>query len=76
MATTSKQVTSAMEDYLKAIYRLEERDTAVTTQQLAGELGVSGASVTNMLKRLADLKLVNYFLAVVSAREIRRVVVS
>ena len=49
-----------MEDYLKAIYRLEERDTAVTTQQLAGELGVSGASVTNMLKRLAELKLVNY----------------
>jgi DtxR family Mn-dependent transcriptional regulator len=60
MATTSKQVTSAMEDYLKAIYRLEERDVAVTTQQLAGELGVSGASVTNMLKRLAELKLVNY----------------
>ena len=49
-----------MEDYLKAIYRLEERDVAVTTQQLAGELGVSGASVTNMLKRLAELKLVNY----------------
>jgi DtxR family Mn-dependent transcriptional regulator len=49
-----------MEDYLKAIYRLEERDLSVTTQQLATALGVSGASVTNMLKRLADLKLVDY----------------
>lgn len=49
-----------MEDYLKAIYRLEERDLSVTTQQLASALGVSGASVTNMLKRLADLKLVDY----------------
>jgi DtxR family Mn-dependent transcriptional regulator len=56
----SKQVTSAMEDYLKAIYRLEERGSAVTTHQLANELDVSGASVTNMLKRLAELKLVDY----------------
>jgi DtxR family Mn-dependent transcriptional regulator len=56
----SKQVTPAMEDYLKAIYRLEERGSAVTTHQLANELDVSGASVTNMLKRLAELKLVDY----------------
>lgn len=58
--STSKQVTHAMEDYLKAIYRLEERGHAVTTQKLAQELAISGASVTNMLKRLADLKLVDY----------------
>jgi DtxR family Mn-dependent transcriptional regulator len=59
-ATDAKQVTHAMEDYLKAIYRVEEGDRAVTTQLLAGELGVSGASVTNMLKRLDELKLVAY----------------
>jgi DtxR family Mn-dependent transcriptional regulator len=56
----SKQVTHAMEDYLKAIYRLGERGSTVTTQQLAAELDVSGASVTNMVKRLAELKLVDY----------------
>lgn len=55
-----KQVTHAMEDYLKAIYRLAERDVAVTTQQLGNELAVSGASVTNMVKRLDELKLVEY----------------
>jgi DtxR family transcriptional regulator, Mn-dependent transcriptional regulator len=57
---SSKQVTHAMEDYLKAIYRLEERDMAVTTQQLGHEVNVSGASVTNMVKRLDELKLVEY----------------
>jgi DtxR family Mn-dependent transcriptional regulator len=56
----SKQVTHAMEDYLKAIYRLEEQGVPASTQHLAQDLGISGASVTNMLKRLADLNLVDY----------------
>jgi DtxR family Mn-dependent transcriptional regulator len=56
----TKQVTHAMEDYLKAIYRLSERDPEVTPQQIANELSVSGASVTNMVKRLDDLNLVEY----------------
>ena len=59
-AAEAKHVTHAMEDYLKAIYRVEDGDRPVTTQLLAGELGVSGASVTNMLKRLDELKLVEY----------------
>ena len=56
----SKQVTHAMEDYLKAIYRLSEREPNVTAHQLATELSVSGASVTNMVKRLDELNLVEY----------------
>ena len=56
----SKQVTHAMEDYLKAIYRLSEREPNVTAHQLASELSVSGASVTNMVKRLDELNLVEY----------------
>jgi DtxR family Mn-dependent transcriptional regulator len=52
-----------MEDYLKAVYRL--RDSAgpggqVSTQQLADELGVTGPSVTNMVKRLHDLRLLQH----------------
>lgn len=46
-----------MEDYLKAIYRLQVNGQPVTNQQLADELGYSGASITNMQKRLHDLKL-------------------
>ena len=47
-----------MEDYLKTIYELGER--AVKTQEVARALGVSAASVTGMLKKLGELKLVDY----------------
>lgn len=46
-----------MEDYLKAIYSLQVNDEPVTNQQLAETLGYSGASITNMQKRLHDLQL-------------------
>lgn len=46
-----------MEDYLKAIYRLQIDGNPVTNQQLADELGYSGASITNMQKRLHELNL-------------------
>ncbi|MDQ3444031.1 MAG: hypothetical protein M3490_10530, partial [Chloroflexota bacterium] len=42
------RVTSSMEDYLKAAYRLEQDGGAVTTLRMAEELGLSGPSVTNM----------------------------
>ena len=51
VSANAKQVTSAMEDYLKAIYRLERGSDVVPMQDLSAEMGVSGASVTNMLKR-------------------------
>jgi DtxR family Mn-dependent transcriptional regulator len=51
-------VTSAMEDYLKAIFELGESN--VKTQDLANLLEVSPASVTGMLKKLSEVKLVNY----------------
>lgn len=49
-----------MEDYLKAVYRIRETGSPVTTQLLAEELGVTGPSVTNMVKRLHDLKLLEH----------------
>src|SRR3954470_13435025 len=49
-----------MEDYLKAIYRLQDSGAQVTTQRLAEELGVTGPSVTNMVKRLHDLRLLSH----------------
>lgn len=59
-ATSNDQVrvTSAMEDYLKAAYRLEQDGGPITTQRLAEELGLSQPSITNMIKRLDDLNLV------------------
>ncbi len=53
-------ISHAMEDYLKAIYKLIEIDGTVTTSALADDMGVAPASVTNMCKKLAELKLLEY----------------
>lgn len=58
-AQGAAEVTPAMQDYLKAVYRLQEAGP-VTTQRIAEELGVSGPSVTNMVKRLAEVGLLRH----------------
>src|SRR5689334_14754694 len=53
--------TSAIEDYAKAIYALEERaGDAVSTNALAERLGVTAASASGMVKRLGELGLVEH----------------
>lgn len=59
-ASRRKKLTSAHEDYLKAIYILKSQATEVTNSALAQHLAVSPASATNMVKKLAGLKLVEY----------------
>ncbi len=49
-----------MEDYLKAIYKLQEQQEQVPTSVLAEFMHVAPASVTNMCKKLADLNLLEY----------------
>lgn len=51
------RITAAMEDYLKAIYRIEHDGHPVTTQRLADDMEISAASVSNMVKRLNDLNM-------------------
>jgi DtxR family Mn-dependent transcriptional regulator len=51
----------AVEDYAKTIFGLERREEApVTTSALAVRLGVAPASVTAMLKRMAEAGLVEH----------------
>lgn len=57
--------TKALEDYLKIIYKLEEvnsadADKGVSTSAIAERLAISQASVSNMLKKLADKSLIRY----------------
>jgi DtxR family Mn-dependent transcriptional regulator len=47
-------LTQSIEDYLKAIYDLTLFDQRATTNQIAERMGVTPASVTGMLKRLAS----------------------
>lgn len=49
----SEILSQSSEDYIKAIYELEERTQPATTTKLAERLEVTPASVTGMLKRLA-----------------------
>jgi len=52
----------AIEDYAKTIYALsQERDGLVLNGAVAQRLGVTPATATSMLKRLAELGLVEYF---------------
>src|SRR2546428_341411 len=53
-------LSQAIEDYLKAIYVLAQGHHPVTTTGIAERLDVAPASVTNMIKRLARLRLVRY----------------
>jgi DtxR family transcriptional regulator, Mn-dependent transcriptional regulator len=53
--------TEAIEDYVKAIYALSlGRDGPVLNGEVAERLGVTPATATSMLKRLAGLGLVDY----------------
>jgi DtxR family Mn-dependent transcriptional regulator len=53
-------ITKAIEDYLKTIHSLHTHGTRVSTSAIAERLGVAQASVTGMIKKLADLKLVEH----------------
>ena len=49
------------ENYLKAIYHLSKDDNeTVSTNALSESLNTKAASVTDMLKKLADKELINY----------------
>lgn len=51
-------LTGQAEDYLKAIYELEQLGEAAGTNDIAARLAIAPASVTGMIQRLARLGLV------------------
>jgi len=53
-------LSEAVQDYLKAIYKLQERHGVVSTSALAEEMDVAAASATGMMKKLAGMKLVRH----------------
>ncbi len=52
--------TTAEENYIKAIFHLQQEDGTVSTNALAAELHTKAASVTDMLKKLKTKKLLSY----------------
>ena len=53
-------ISRAMEDYLKAIYLCSTDGRKVSTSALAAQMQCSAASVTNMIQKLSEMKLVSY----------------
>jgi DtxR family Mn-dependent transcriptional regulator len=53
-------LSQAIQDYLKAIYMLGQSEHPITTTGIAARLDVAPASVTNMVKRLARLRLLRH----------------
>ncbi|MCA0239041.1 MAG: metal-dependent transcriptional regulator [Bacteroidetes bacterium] len=54
-------ITTAEENYLKAIFKIAEKeDKAVLTNSIAAAMNTAAASVTDMLKRLAEKQLIKY----------------
>ncbi len=56
----TKPLTPTMENYLEAIYNLDNEKRVVRVKDIAKRLGVKMPSVTNMLKTLNDRGMVNY----------------
>ena len=52
--------TIAEENYIKAIYHLQQTNETVSTNALAQHIGAKAASITDMMKKLQAKKLLNY----------------
>ena len=48
------------EDYIKGIYKLQQKGKTVATSELAEHLKIGDGSVTGMVKKLSDKKLIHY----------------
>jgi len=52
--------TQSTEDYVKSIYKLKKEGKSVSTSSLAKHLNIGDGSVTGMVKKLSDKKLIHY----------------
>jgi DtxR family Mn-dependent transcriptional regulator len=53
-------LSESIQDYLKSLYKLEQAEGDVTIGALAKDLGVSPASASSMVKKLAALDLLTH----------------
>ena len=54
------ELTGPVEDYLKAVYELEQRGSPAETNAIADLLKIAPASVSGMIRRLADQGLITH----------------
>lgn len=59
-ASSERPLTEPVEDYLKAIYSIEQAGDSAGTNEIAARLSIAAPSVSGMVRRLADAGLVSY----------------
>lgn len=57
---TQRPLSDAIQDYLREVFKLEQAGRRATTTSVAAAVGVTPASASVMLKRLAALELVDH----------------
>jgi DtxR family Mn-dependent transcriptional regulator len=55
-----KELSSTLEDYLEAIFRIENRKRAARVRDISSHLGVAKSTVSAALKNLAEKELIDY----------------
>jgi DtxR family Mn-dependent transcriptional regulator len=60
MHTHERTYTPVVEDYLKAVWMLQQVESPVSTSRIAERLGLTAAAVTAMIKRLAEQGLLRH----------------
>jgi DtxR family Mn-dependent transcriptional regulator len=60
MTRTPEEYTAPVEDYLKVIYEIERATGAAATTDIAQRLAIAPASVSGMVRRLADQGLLDH----------------
>lgn len=58
--STTPEVSSTVEEYLEAIYKLQERDGAAKTTELAKQLKVALGTITNTIESIEKQSLVEH----------------
>ncbi|ADZ09277.1 iron (metal) dependent repressor, DtxR family [Methanobacterium lacus] len=56
----NKKLSANIEEYLETIYKLSQKDEDVKTSKISKDLGITQASVSEMLKKLDKLEYVKY----------------
>ena len=60
MNAAERSYTPVVEDYLKAVWMLQQTESPVATSRIAERLGLTPAAVTAMIKRLAEQDLLRH----------------
>jgi len=58
--STNEKLSANIEEYLETIYKISQKEKTVKTSKISKELGITPASVSEMLKKLKKMDYVDY----------------